>query len=51
MNAAVTLAAEAAEATNPLPFDPAFVGIAGFGGLVVLLAIAYVFRTVGQRRP
>ena len=53
MNAALTLAAEASEATehvNEPPFDPALVGVAGFGGLVVLLAIAYAFRTVGERR-
>jgi hypothetical protein len=53
VNAALTLAAEAGEATeqvNELPFDPAVLGVAGFGGLLVLLAITYAFRTVGERR-
>jgi hypothetical protein len=52
VNAALTLAAEAAEATehaNPLPFDPAALGVGGFIGLVVLLAITYAFRSIGQR--
>ena len=49
MNAALILAGETHEVVNELPFDPAFVGIAGFGGLVALLLVAYAFRSVGHR--
>jgi hypothetical protein len=49
VNAALILAEEATEVVNELPVDPAFVGIAGFGGLVVLLLVAYAFRSVGSR--
>jgi hypothetical protein len=49
VNAALTLAVEAKEVVNELPFDPAIVGIAGFGGLVMLLLVAYAFRSVGLR--
>jgi hypothetical protein len=52
VNAALRLSAEtveAAEHANELPFDPAVFGIAGFGGLVALLLVAYAFRSVGHR--
>jgi hypothetical protein len=49
VNAALILAGEATEVVNELPVDPAFVGIGGFVGLVVLLLVAYAFRSVGHR--
>ncbi|GAA2729161.1 hypothetical protein [Cellulomonas aerilata] len=49
MNAAQILAEEATEVVNQLPVDPVVIGVGGFGGLVVLLLIAYAFRSVGQR--
>jgi len=49
VNAALILAGEATEVVNELPVDPAVVGIAGFGGLVVLLLVTYAFRSVGSR--
>jgi hypothetical protein len=49
VNAALTLAAETHEVVNELPVDPVVVGIGGFGGLVVLLLVAYAFRSVGHR--
>ena len=52
MNAALLLAEEAgevAEVGHELPIDPAVFGIAGFGGLVVLLLVTYAFRSVGSR--
>ena len=49
MNAALILAGEATEVVNELPVDPIVVGIGGFGGLVVLLLVAYAFRSVGHR--
>jgi hypothetical protein len=49
VNAALALAGETHEVVNELPVDPAVIGIAGFGGLVVLLLVAYAFRSVGSR--
>ena len=49
MNAALRLTAEVTEHVNELPVDPAWIGIGGFGGLVVLLLVAYAFRSVGSR--
>ena len=49
MNAALRLSAEVTEHVNELPVDPAVFGIAGFGGLVALLLVAYAFRSVGSR--
>ena len=49
MNAALILAEETHEVVNELPVDPAVIGIAGFGGLVVLLLVTYAFRSVGHR--
>jgi hypothetical protein len=49
VNAALILAGETTEVVNKLPVDPAVVGIGGFSGLVVLLLVAYAFRSVGSR--
>ncbi len=49
MKAAVLLSAEVTEHVNELPVEPELIGIAGFGGLVVLLVVTYAFRSVGHR--
>ncbi len=49
MNAALILAGETHEVVNELPVDPMVFGVAGFGGLLVLLLITYAFRSVGHR--
>jgi hypothetical protein len=49
VNAALKLAGETHEVVNELPVDPVVIGIAGFGGLVALLLVAYAFRSVGHR--
>ena len=49
MNAALILAEEATEVVNELPVDPIVFGLGGFGGLVMMLLVAYAFRSVGTR--
>ena len=49
MHAALQIAEKVAEQANELPFPPAVFGVAGFGGLVALLLVAYAFRSVGTR--
>jgi len=49
VNAALILAGETHEVVNELPVDPVFFGLAGFGGLVTMLLVAYAFRSVGSR--
>ena len=53
MNAVLRLAAEvtehATEHVNELPAEPVVFGVAGFGGLIALLLVAYAFRSVGSR--
>jgi hypothetical protein len=49
VNAALRLSAEVTEHVNELPVEPVVIGLGGFGGLVVLLLVAYAFRSVGSR--
>lgn len=49
MHAALQIAEKVAETSNDLPFSPVVFGVAGFGGLVALLLVAYAFRSVGTR--
>jgi hypothetical protein len=49
VHVALRIVETAAEQTRELPFPPAVFGIAAFGGLVVLLLVAYAFRSIGSR--
>lgn len=49
MHAALIAAEEAGEIVNQLPMPPEMFGLAAFGGLVVLLAVTFAFRSVGTR--
>jgi len=49
VHAALQMAEKVAERSSDLPFPPVVFGVAGFGGLVVLLLVAYAFRSVGTR--
>jgi hypothetical protein len=47
--AALLVAEESAEVVNHLPMPPEAFGLVAFGGLMVLLAVTYAFRSVGTR--
>ncbi|MCL3860559.1 hypothetical protein [Actinotalea sp. K2] len=49
VHAALLAAEESAEAVQHLPMVPEAYGLVAFGGLMVLLAVTYAFRSVGAR--
>jgi hypothetical protein len=50
MGILASTAAEAAEAHFEIPFAPEVYGLAAFGGLMLLLAVTFAFRSVGKRQ-
>ncbi len=49
MIVALVLTAASGEAQNTLPFPPLVFGSIAFGFFLLLLAITYAFRSVGNR--
>jgi hypothetical protein len=50
MGILASTAAAAAETHFETPFEPAVYGLGAFGGLMVLLAVTFAFKSVAKRQ-